>query len=327
MSFFQRMLASVGIGAAKVDTRLETPRLRPGDEVRGTVFIRGGSVEQRIDGIYLQLMTRYIVEKDDHKIPQTAIIGKFRITEPLVVRPNETIDLPFSFVLPLDTPTTRGGTPVWLKTGLDIDNAVDPTDHDHIEVDPHPYAQAVLDAVQSLGFRLRKAQCEYASRLGGRLPFVQEFEFAPPPIAAAWKNSNSCFSCGRRASTCGWKSTGGREAYSACSSRRWSSTSVCSDCRSMKPSCAIRGRLPTDCGAQSMHICDKEKSRSPRLFSALPADPNNPRRPRIIRCLPAAHTRRTRCPPADGKTFRPPATAALRAQTARGFRRNETRCP
>jgi len=181
MSFFQRMLASVGIGAAKVDTRLETPRLRPGDEVRGTVFIRGGSVEQRIDGIYLQLMTRYIVEKDDHKIPQTGIIGKFRITEPLVVRPGETIDLPFSFVLPLDTPTTRGGTPVWLKTGLDIDNAVDPTDHDHIEVDPHPYAQAVLDAVQSLGFRLRKAQCEYASRLGGRLPFVQEFEFAPPP--------------------------------------------------------------------------------------------------------------------------------------------------
>lgn len=68
-----------------------------------------------------------------------------------------------------------------LKTGLDIDSAVDPGDTDRLEVLPHPHMQAVLDAVAGMGFQPKASTCEYSSRLGRGVPFVQEFEFYPSP--------------------------------------------------------------------------------------------------------------------------------------------------
>ncbi len=75
---------------------------------------------------------------------------------------------------------TLGRTKVWVATGLDIKNAVDPTDKDYLKVIPSPLAEAVLNVMEELGFRLREVECEEAPyRLRRRLPFVQEFEFVP----------------------------------------------------------------------------------------------------------------------------------------------------
>lgn len=83
-------------------------------------------------------------------------------------------------VIPLDTPATLGNTKVWIHTGLDIKNAIDPSDKDYISVSPSPLAAGVLNAIYDLGFSLRKVDCEAAPyRLRRRLPFVQEFEFVP----------------------------------------------------------------------------------------------------------------------------------------------------
>lgn len=68
MSIFNKVLASVGIGAATVDTKLENSRYTAGDVVRGNVEIMGGNVEQNIDRIYLTLYTTYIREADDKNI-------------------------------------------------------------------------------------------------------------------------------------------------------------------------------------------------------------------------------------------------------------------
>lgn len=37
----------------------------------------------------------------------------------------------------------------------------------------------IFDALASLGFQLRKVECEYARRRGRSYPFVQQFEFVP----------------------------------------------------------------------------------------------------------------------------------------------------
>jgi sporulation-control protein len=74
---------------------------------------------------------------------------------------------------------TLRNAPVWVETGLDIQMAVNPTDRDYIQVVPSEEIQTVLDAIDLLGFRLREVTNEYAPRLGGSLPFVQEFEFVP----------------------------------------------------------------------------------------------------------------------------------------------------
>lgn len=180
MSLFNKVLASVGIGGSKVDTKLERDSLVPGETVRGVVEVSGGNTEQSIDSICLALNTTYLKESDDKKYSVTTSIDRFKVSEPFQIKPNEKKQIPFSFRLPLDAPVTIGRTKVWLSTGLDIKNAVDPTDTDYVRVLPNKGMSAILSAVEDLGFRLREADCEQAPyRMRRRLPFVQEFEYVP----------------------------------------------------------------------------------------------------------------------------------------------------
>ncbi len=178
MSIFNKVLASVGIGAATVDTKLENSHYTAGDVVRGNVEITGGHVEQSIDAIYLTLYTTYIREMDDKKYTDHAAITKFQVTEPFVIGAGERKSIPFSFNLPYTTPVTSGKTRVWVQTGVDIKMAVDPSDKDYIEVKAASLATEVLRAVESLGFRLKKVDCEAApKRFHTPHVFIQEFEF------------------------------------------------------------------------------------------------------------------------------------------------------
>ncbi|MCM3724243.1 sporulation protein [Neobacillus cucumis] len=180
MSFFNKVFASVGIGSAEVDTKLEKDTYMPGETVQGVVAIKGGKIDQQIDEIYLALSTTYLRESDDRKYSVTATIDRFRLTTPFTIRANEKRDIPFSFQLPYDTPLSIGRSKVWVTTGLDIKGAVDPSDQDYLKVVPNPLMSAVFNAIDQLGFRIREADCEEAPRrLRGRLPFVQEFEFVP----------------------------------------------------------------------------------------------------------------------------------------------------
>jgi sporulation-control protein len=180
MSMFNKFLATMGIGNAKVDTRLEKDTFLPGEQVQGHVEIVGGNVEQSIDEIYLTLNTTYIKEHDDKKYTQTATIERVRINEPFTIGVNEKKVFPFNFNLPMDTPLTYGSTRVWVATGLDIKNAVDPKDADYIKVQPNELIHSLFLALTDLGFKLRNSDCEAApAKFRGRQPYIQEFEFVP----------------------------------------------------------------------------------------------------------------------------------------------------
>lgn len=180
LSFFNKMLASIGVGSAKVDTKLEKSSYVAGELLRGEVEIYGGNVDQQIDAIYLTLYTTYIKEVDDKKYTSKAPIEKFKVSEPFTISANETKIIPFSFHLPVDLPITVGRTRVWVATELDIRSGVDSTDKDYIEIRPSKIASRIFDEIQSLGFRLREAECEQASyKYRSKYPFIQEFEFVP----------------------------------------------------------------------------------------------------------------------------------------------------
>lgn len=176
---FNRFLASIGIGSAKIDTLLEKARYSPGETVQGIVKISGGNVEQRIETIQLSVMTQYIRESNDQKYTTNGEVGRFHVSAPFTLQAGQNLEVPFSFQLPHQTPLTIGRTPVWVKTELDVRGGVDPGDNDKIEVVPTHQMNTVLEAVNLLGFRLRKAECEYSARLGGKMPFIQELEFVP----------------------------------------------------------------------------------------------------------------------------------------------------
>lgn len=178
MSFMKRMLSSVGIGSAKVDTVLERDSYAPGDNIVAEVRISGGKVEQNIDEIYFSVHCNYEAESEDSTVTRVAVLDKFRLGESLVVRPGEKQVIPLNFELPIDTPITVGRTKVWVQTGMDIKMAVDPGDRDYIKVTPGHLTGALYDALHDLGFELYDAECEAISHnRWGRQPFIQELEF------------------------------------------------------------------------------------------------------------------------------------------------------
>lgn len=180
MSLFNKVLASVGIGAAKVDTKLHKSTYTLNEDITGVVEIIGGSTEQQIDAIYLTLHTNFIREVDDKKINDQAVLHQYKLNEPFTIQAEEKRQIPFSFTLPSVVPVTTGNSRVWIQTGLDIKNAVDPKDKDFIEIQPTRLANGVLTAIQNMGFRLRKVDNEQApSNLRRQTPIVQEFEFTP----------------------------------------------------------------------------------------------------------------------------------------------------
>ncbi|MFD2672099.1 sporulation protein [Marinicrinis sediminis] len=179
MSFFKKVMASVGIGNMEVDTRLERDRLVPGEEVNGVIHIRGGKVDQQVERMNIAVKTEYLRERDDHKFKHSAEIVKYQVADHLLVKAGSNHEIPFSIPLPIETPSSLGRTPIWIQTDLDIDMAVDPQDRDYIEVLPHPYVATILDALNHLGFHLKKTQNEYTGKYGRSLPFIQEYEFVP----------------------------------------------------------------------------------------------------------------------------------------------------
>ncbi len=53
---FRDFLSSVGIGSIKVETVVERPHLEEGETLNGTVYLNGGSGDQEIDYIELQVV-------------------------------------------------------------------------------------------------------------------------------------------------------------------------------------------------------------------------------------------------------------------------------
>lgn len=178
----KKILSTIGIGGARVDTKLDTSHFRQGSVVTGEIVVVGGSVEQSINDIYLAVRTKYKTETNDHTHWVNTTIEKDRVVEQFVIQPEETKVIPFSFVLPKQTPITIGyNSKVWIETELDIKNAVDHKDIDYITVDPCQEIEEVFKTVESLGFSLREAEVKHNRKVlkYHKAPFVQEFEFVP----------------------------------------------------------------------------------------------------------------------------------------------------
>lgn len=171
----KKVLASIGIGNATVDTVLPRDTVQPGETVDAEVHITGGNVEQEIGTIRFELETRYRTEEGYREVD----IDRFTLAESLTIRPDQEETRSVSIDVPYSTPVTLGGVDVWIETELDIDLAVDPEDKDHLDVRPTSRLQTVFDAMDELGFSLQTAECEadpYGRYTGGRR-FIQEFEF------------------------------------------------------------------------------------------------------------------------------------------------------
>jgi len=189
---FKKILASVGIGGAKVDTLLHTEILCPGEKFSATIVVKGGDTEQEISGLDLALLTRVKVERDDTEMVINKKLAYWHIADRFVINPGEVREIPFEGQLPLETPVTNNGarsnqTRVWLSTGLNIDMALDARDKDPISVIATSTQNKVLQAMDACGYTLMKADVEEgavrAQHFQSSLGCYQELEFRPNKFA------------------------------------------------------------------------------------------------------------------------------------------------
>lgn len=175
---FKSVMGALGVGGATVDAVLDTPAVQPGGQLTGTLHIRGGDSSQVAQRATIDLVARVTRKSGDHEYVSDEVITGAALPGPIYLGTYHTF--PFQMTLPWHTPvTTLGGrNHVWLKSGLDVPWAMDPSDKDALQVHPNQAQNNVIQAMQQLGFRLYKVDIEGRSSWMGR-KFVQEFEFKP----------------------------------------------------------------------------------------------------------------------------------------------------
>lgn len=169
-----RILSSIGIGAATVDTILPEPDLRPGETVRVDVELAGGDSTQEIEGITFVLKAH--VDSDGSN--DERVLTEFEVDRSVELSPGEERTIHVDVEVPLWTPVTTSGISVWLETRLDIDWARDPTDEDEVEVAPDEFVSALFEAMDDLGFTLRGSDLVDVPNVDDR-PMAQTFRFRP----------------------------------------------------------------------------------------------------------------------------------------------------
>ena len=187
MSFFTKVLSKVGIGSAKIDAVLDSEVLVPGEEVSGVLNIEGGKTDQEINKIDLDVYSNYFIEEEYEEdeetytrmVEQSTVINSVKVNESFTIQAGEAKQIPFSFTLSPYAPLSYGKSNTWLRTNLDIDSALDKSDKDYVQIAPTAIQQALLDAIDNLGFRLDEAESEGTEGGISPLEFVQEFEFKP----------------------------------------------------------------------------------------------------------------------------------------------------
>ncbi len=185
---FKKLLASVGIGNATVDTVLLTETLLPGHPFQCEIQIKGGNVAQTISGIDLYLMTQVKIETENGKHTENLCLAQWRIQDTFALGAQEKKYFPLQSTLPFETPITHLSIPshdskVWLSTELNIDMGLDASDVDPLLIHPTVIMQQVIKSVESHGFVLKKADVEKGFLNGGHFQSVsggyQELEFSP----------------------------------------------------------------------------------------------------------------------------------------------------
>ncbi len=188
---FKKLLASVGIGKAKVDTILLDESLKAGQEFRVEIIIKGGDVEQELNAIELAVMASAKAEasvgEDEVEYNKSVVLQQWHQPLNVTIQPGETIHKEATLSLHPEIPATnlfgRAVGKVWLQTGLDIKNGLDGSDKDPLNILPSDTQLAVLEAVQNSGHRLFKADIEsgrvQARDFASHLPCYQEYEFKP----------------------------------------------------------------------------------------------------------------------------------------------------
>lgn len=127
MLFLKKLAARFGKGAMTVRLQYEKTEYKRGEEVKGTIDIFGGDVEQKTLGILIYLM----VEKKGIGVVS---FGDYKVHSSFDIAPGEKLSIPFVIELPIDGPFTSETESVFLMTNVVKLLSVDQRDKKYITI-------------------------------------------------------------------------------------------------------------------------------------------------------------------------------------------------
>lgn len=183
---FKTLLASLGVGAAKVDLVLDQNQITMGEKVTGQVRLTGGEVKQTIQGLSVDFRLWSVIGEGFQVKEKVCTISA--TDETFELQPGEERTYPFSFICPEYLPYSytpkrdvwgnpvnhRGtNTKFYFETNLDIHRGKDAEDRDYIDVFPKGLVKNFLEGCWMLGFHLR-GESYFGQKAG-----IQGFFFVP----------------------------------------------------------------------------------------------------------------------------------------------------
>ncbi|UJF19353.1 sporulation protein [Vibrio sp. SS-MA-C1-2] len=188
MSLFNKATASLSLGTTQVDATIEQSNIIPGSHVELKIHAQAGSEEQEVSHLVVSLCCQYIEQQEiEERVKKSYALTQWQL--PYAFRLNENEQRTFDAILslPPNTPITIGDAQVWLEISSKIEDNFDPKEKDQLTIRPDLLQDAIFDALESEGLRIRNVECEAVS--GFALPFVQEFEFVPVagPFHGLWR--------------------------------------------------------------------------------------------------------------------------------------------
>lgn len=188
---FRTFLSALGVNAPTVETTVENPDVRPGEELSCRTVVTGGGADVRVGRFALELVVR--VESRETTKAGWANPGPVQVSvlDPeFVLKAGETLAFTTTFQVPWEMPLTHAGgkrlkgARSAIRTVLGIDRGVDRGDFDEVRVHALPAQDVLFQAYLDLGFRFDEAEVkDYISQNGENqtLRYCQELEFWFPP--------------------------------------------------------------------------------------------------------------------------------------------------
>ncbi|SFI60423.1 sporulation-control protein [Thermoflavimicrobium dichotomicum] len=171
---FKKLLASAGIGSAKIDLILNQESLTMGEPVIGQIVLKGGKVEQEIESLYVDFRLASSFKKDGEFIDIDETVAVIQVNQRTLIKEGETREFPFQFICPKCLPVSRIHTRFYFQSNLEIKYGLDSFDRDYVAVHPIGLQKNFLGAFEALGFRLHNE-----GYTGAKFGTIQILKFYP----------------------------------------------------------------------------------------------------------------------------------------------------
>lgn len=153
MKLFKSLLASLGVGAAKIDLILNSDYLTMNEQAEGKIVLTAGDTTQKIEGLFVDFKLNSRFSRGDQTVFVDEQVARIPISQDeFMIEPGQVLEYPFSFHCPDLLPVSSVNTRYYFQTNLEIKAGIDARDRDFVVLMPTGLIANFMAGFEQLGF-------------------------------------------------------------------------------------------------------------------------------------------------------------------------------